>query len=481
MMNMEDNLDLSEYRAQEEDTCRIIGITKHKYRGDFQRDRDRILYSKEFRRLSGKTQIFVTGSDDNIRTRLTHTIEVAQIAETISERLHLNSMLTRAIALGHDIGHTPFGHVGERTLNYVMNGCYGYHGYENMPQEDKGFKHNLQSVRVACSLEQNLDENNGGLNLTKYTLWGMMHHSELTYKKCEYCKGGSECRYKNNGKKCPGIFSVDYYNTLPYKPNDKLDWTLEAVIVAYADEIAQKHHDLEDGIYAGIIDIEKICDCLTDTFKFDEKIISGVGNVLKKDKSHQIRELSKIIVDSYVSAYSAVLFEQFTKIISCLKLEGKNDWKENVYEYVSRQGKNIIKYFDFTDEFKKADNSFSEYLKNNILSSYLAQCMDGKASYIIRQLVKAYLTNPQQLPDNTIISIIKDWDNIHSVTGTDAGKYMTEASKARDRLKDLIKDDDYAIGRILLRRICDHIAGMTDQYAMSCFERLYGSKGYEYR
>ena len=123
---MDNYTDLSRFKARSEDTCRLFEIEEHAFRTNFQRDRDRILYSTEFRRLSGKTQIFVTGSDDHMRTRLTHTLEVAQIAETISERLQLNSMLTKAIALGHDIGHTPFGHVGERTLNYLMNGCFSY-------------------------------------------------------------------------------------------------------------------------------------------------------------------------------------------------------------------------------------------------------------------------------------------------------------------------------------------------------------------
>lgn len=96
---------------------------EHKYRNKFERDRDRILYSKEFRRLSGKTQVFVTGFDDHVRTRLTHTLEVSQITKTICKELKLNEGLGEAIAIGHDIGHTPFGHIGERTLNYIMTGC----------------------------------------------------------------------------------------------------------------------------------------------------------------------------------------------------------------------------------------------------------------------------------------------------------------------------------------------------------------------
>lgn len=482
----------SKFAAKEENSVRLHEIEPHAYRSSFQRDRDRILYSKEFRRLSGKTQIFVTGSDDYTRTRLTHTLEVAQIAETISERLGFNSMLTRAIALGHDIGHTPFGHVGERTLNYIMNGCMPYYGFsDNLTEADKGFKHNLQGVRVACCLEQNYDgpSNKYGLNLTKYTLWGIQNHSSLTYKECEFCKNNKECRYKNRDKQCDGKLSVGYYNKLPYKPNEKYEWTFEGIIVAYADEIAQRHHDVEDGIYAGIIEPVHLCDYMMELFSFDEKVCEELKEI-KADfqethygsKSVAIQKLSRLIVDKYVTDFTNHLNDTIKELEEKLNLstDTEHEWKEKIYTHAKIYEKSIVKYFGFSDELKAADDKFSEYLFNHILFSNLAQSMDGKASYIIRQLVKAYLTNPQQLLDGTIILIIRDWCNENAVLETDAEKYMTEASRARQRLKDLIKKDDPIINNILLRRICDHIAGMTDQYAMASFERLYGSKTYNF-
>ena len=113
----------SVFAADDQAAVRDYNENQHAFRTRFQRDRDRILYSKEFRRLSGKTQVFVAGFDDHVRTRLTHTLEVAQIANTILRQLGLNELLGEAIALGHDLGHTPFGHIGERTLNYILNGC----------------------------------------------------------------------------------------------------------------------------------------------------------------------------------------------------------------------------------------------------------------------------------------------------------------------------------------------------------------------
>ena len=116
----------------------------HSYRSNYQRDRDRILYTATFRRLIGKTQIFNTGMGEHYRNRLTHTLEVVQIATTISKCLGLNMELTEAIALGHDIGHAPFGHIGERTLNYIMNNCdiLDKYGVE-LKKGQRGFKHNL--------------------------------------------------------------------------------------------------------------------------------------------------------------------------------------------------------------------------------------------------------------------------------------------------------------------------------------------------
>lgn len=172
-------------REHEEQECDI--------RTAFQRDRDRILHSKSFRRLKRKTQVFLAPESDHYRTRLTHTLEVSQIARTISRALRLNEDLTEAIALGHDLGHTPFGHEGERALNSLCPG---------------GFKHRLQSLRVVEKLE-----NNGkGLNLTYEVRDGIVNHS------------------------------------MSGNPS-----TLEGQVVKFADKIAYINHDVDDAIRAGIL------------------------------------------------------------------------------------------------------------------------------------------------------------------------------------------------------------------------------------
>lgn len=172
-------------RARPEAQCELRTV--------YQRDRDRIIHSKAFRRLKQKTQVFLSPQGDHYRTRLTHTLEVSQIARTIARAMQLNEDLTEAIALGHDLGHTPFGHAGERALNALMPG---------------GFKHNEQSVRVVNHLEKN----HRGLNLTAEVLDGLACHTAGTWAK-----------------------------------------TMEGGVVRYADRIAYMNHDIEDAISAGVL------------------------------------------------------------------------------------------------------------------------------------------------------------------------------------------------------------------------------------
>ncbi len=183
----------SKGREIEEEKCQI--------RTAFQRDRDRILHSKSFRRLKHKTQVFISPEGDHFRTRLTHTLEVAQVGRTIGRALGLNEDLIEAIALGHDLGHTPFGHTGERILNKL---------------NPKGFKHNEQSLRVVDLLE--LRTNGKRLNLTYEVRDGILNHSGEN-------KGGN---------------------------------TLEATVVSLADRIAYINHDIDDAVRAGILNAESI-------------------------------------------------------------------------------------------------------------------------------------------------------------------------------------------------------------------------------
>jgi dGTPase len=204
-------------------------------RTDFQRDRDRIIYSKAFRRLKHKTQVFISPEGDHYRTRLTHTLEVSQIARTLARGLRLNEDLTEAIALGHDLGHTPFGHAGERVLDDVCS---------------FGFKHNEQSVRVVEVLEKDRQ----GLNLTWEVREGIRGHTG---------------------------------NSIPT--------TLEGQIVRYADKIAYINHDIEDAIRGGIItekDIPRDCsEVLGNTSS--KRINNMIVNIIKNSQDGQCIRMSR--------------------------------------------------------------------------------------------------------------------------------------------------------------------------------------------
>ncbi len=237
---------------------RLIPMEKCDLRSEFQRDRDRILHSKTFRRLKHKTQVFLSPTGDHYRTRLTHTLEVSQVARTIARALRLNEDLVEAISLGHDLGHTPFGHAGERTLNSLMQA---------------GFEHNKQSLRVVDVLEK--------LNLTYEVRDGILCHT-----------GSRQAE------------------------------TLEGQIVRYADRIAYINHDIDDAIRAGILsegDIPKhISEVLGDTHgkRIDSlvrAVISGSGDgEIKMPPAIQtiMDELRQFMFDNIYNSHSLAKKEE---------------------------------------------------------------------------------------------------------------------------------------------------------------------------
>lgn len=474
-----------QFAADPEDIGRINKEDKHAFRNKFQRDRDRILYSKAFRRLSGKTQVFVAGFDDHVRTRLTHTLEVVQITKTICRKLQLNEDLGEAIALGHDIGHTPFGHMGERTLNYIMTGCDLIKGInDNMKDEYKGFKHNLQGLRVAMDLEK-ISRDFNGLNLTPYTLWGIMNHTNTDYKDCNNkFSENNVCGLRRALKKCPGfdkMFSLNFYNKYKDEVKDDECWTVEALIVGQADEIAQRHHDIEDGLEANIVDKDELIEMIQDNFKDWLKEKSWYDELeklkLEKDKTYYLPKLSKIIVDFLVTKYIDSLKKTLEELISDYNINTKEDFNKVKFEIYQDKGNALFDLFKFRGSLKKKDKKFQNFLKNRILNSFLAQSMDGKSNYIIRQLFKAYVTNPQQLPDKTIYTLYKsflprdEWIKYENLS------FSKVVGQLRNELhNNYFTKSNEEFNMILLRTICDYIAGMTDRYAMEQYELLYGSK-----
>lgn len=499
---------------------------EHPIRSKYQRDKDRILYSKAFRRLSGKTQVFLAGNDDHARTRLTHTLEVAQISRTIAKSLGLNEELTEAIALGHDIGHTPFGHVGERMLNRIMNGCYEIGDFNNeyeVLNNMKGFKHNWQSIRVATELEPSM-------NLTDYTLWGILNHSEIENGGCEVKGEDQSCLLRHEtDRKCSinleGKESLSFYKNMKVKYICVYDriaekWSFEGLIVQLADEIAQRHHDIEDALEYNIIYEDELCDKLKEIFTFDKymqiiKQEDEINNMEEFSKSieehkknlHDVEDsISKGNVDVYKSKFSKFIVNLLTtdvilntknklnKIIDEYKIKDKCDFyskKTKIKNY-----KSVVSFSNFISE---QDKQLKSFLKNRILNSHKAQTMDGVGQYIIRELFKAYIINPQQLPDKTIIKLFEnlykeneDELNKYKYLDKNSEKYLDKynVGELRNKLSEYhynrksennVNNDDIDYKKYksqLLRTVCDYISGMTDKYTIEQHRKLYNIINY---
>lgn len=451
------------------------------YRSEFQRDRDRILYSKAFRRLSGKTQVYLCGSDDHLRTRLTHTLEVAQIARVIASNLKLDETLTEAIALGHDVGHTPFGHVGERTLNLIMNGCDRIAACQSeMTSRHKGFKHNWQSVRVASDLERLYE--GPGLNLTNFTLWGMLHHTRCAWRSCDYlhvANGQDRCYLKRMPSDCERAGQLDVSFYAPYRKYTLLNksgsgaWSFEALVVAIADEIAQRHHDVEDGLRTGAIAQHELLTEITE--RFDHYLDSEDRSFLDQLRAHEgdvgrfIPFVSKLVVGLLSKKVIHHSIDQLNQLIDDQGFESRKDFKAG---YKSLQPADVAAVIGFPPEFERREAKFQSFLKNRILDSFEVQRMDGKGRFIIRQLFKAYVTNPRQLHDSTIISIFTRYDPPSYQSGPH-GRSVLGQMRRQVGLADARSDSRFQL--VLLRAICDHVAGMTDSFALDEYARLYGS------
>lgn len=233
-------------------------------RTEYQRDWERVIHSKSFRRLEDKAQIYTLSKGDHFRTRLTHSLEVTQIARGIARELNLNEDLVEAIALAHDLGHTPFGHVGERTLNEILKD----EGVEG------GFKHNFQGVKVVNYLEEKYGEFEG-MDLTYQVMEGILKHTKIC--DCDYKESCPDSN-KIKGLNCEyNFYNIDKFlcngKTSFLHPEYNFATTVEGQIVAIADEIAQRAHDLDDGIASKIIDENKLLVQLKDMAKRNLKDI----------------------------------------------------------------------------------------------------------------------------------------------------------------------------------------------------------------
>ena len=308
----------------------------HEYRTEFQRDRERIIHSRAFRRLEYKTQVFVNHEGDHYRTRLTHSIEVAQIARSIARALRLNEDLAESIALAHDLGHTPFGHTGEHVLNELLNGR-------------GGFEHNRQSLRVVELLEKRY---NGfpGLNLTWETREGIIKHS--TY--------------------------YDHPEVSVYAPEEQP--SLEAQIIDFADEIAYNNHDLDDGIASRILDLEEVM-----SLKIWRMACSraGIGDELQRDRKLMV----STVIRTMINLLATDFIDTLRKNAERLAIDS--------YDMVRRCSEKPV---GFSPEVEEANRELKLFLKKNLYRNYRVVRMGIKAEKVIRDLFNLYMDHPNALP-----------------------------------------------------------------------------------
>ncbi len=269
-------LELASYAAREETSKgRTYSEENPFHRNQYQRDRDRIVHSSAFRRLEYKTQVFVNHEGDMFRTRLTHSIEVAQIGRTIARALELNEDLTEAVCLAHDLGHTPFGHAGQDELNDCM-------------RDFGGFEHNLQSLRVVELLEEKYAEF-PGLNLMYETKEGILKH----------CSRKNAIELGEMGKRFL----------------ENLQPGLEAQVANIADEIAYNNHDVDDGLRAGLITVEqmKVCELF---FNHRETVKNQWPNLQEKRMIHEIvrRMINSLVTDLVDMSRDQISSQQLNNI-----------------------------------------------------------------------------------------------------------------------------------------------------------------------
>ena len=355
------------------------------FRSPFQRDRDRIIHSSAFRRLKHKTQVFVEHEGDYYRTRLTHSIEVSQVARTIAGVLGYNEYLTEAVALAHDLGHTPFGHTGEDALNALM-APYG------------GFDHNAQALKIVTSLERHYAEFDG-LNLTWETLEGIAKHNgpvtgELAYALAEYdAEHDLELGSYASG---------------------------EAQVAAIADDIAYNNHDLQDGLRAGLFDVDEIRELPLIGPAFDAVDARYPGLDRQRQRHEGLRRVFGAMVEDVL-------------VTSKQRLQ---DLNPGSVDDIRHAGTPVVR---FSGHLWADLKQIRAFLFARMYRAPAVLVMREQVTQVVEDLFPAFLADPTMLPAEWRDDVARVEDETH-----------------------------------LARIVGDYIAGMTDRFALETHRKLFG-------
>ena len=393
----ERNVLLAAYASQSaESRGRLISEPCSPTRSDFQRDRDRIIHCTAFRRLAHKTQVFVPHEGDHFRTRLTHTIEVSQIARALARALGLDEDLAEALALAHDLGHPPFGHAGEDVLNECLKPV-------------GGFDHNAQALRIVTKLEKRYAVFDG-LNLSWETLEGLVKHNGPLVRQ----DGQAMPRFKNG---LPAAF-LEQESRWPLNLHEFSSG--EAQVAALADDIAYNAHDLDDGLRAGLFQLEDL-----NSVDFLKELLGEIsGKYPSLEFARIMHELGRRVITRLVEDVIAESWQRLATL-------------RNVTE-VRVLGRPAVA---FSPAMAIAERSIKAFLHPRMYRHPKVMKVRLEAADLLQSLFAAYAGDPGQMP----------------------GEWAREA-----KLKSAQS------GGKVLRVIGDYMAGMTDRYAIGEYARLIG-------
>jgi dGTPase len=318
--------------------------SEHALRTCYQRDRDRVIHSSSFRRLEYKTQVFVNHEGDNYRTRLTHSLEGAQIGRTVARALGLNEELTECLVLGHDLGHTPFGHSGERVMDEMM-------------REHGGFEHNRQTLRILEVLEERYPDF-PGLNLTWEVREGIIKHRP----------------------------DADATVDAEYAPGEAP--TLEAQLVDTVDEIAYNNHDIDDGLRSGMFTVDDI----RATRLFRDAHDAALAEGIRDERLARYQAVRRII-----NRCSADLLEATLRSVTAARVENAEDVRRAI-------GRLVV----YSPEMAASVKELKEFLFANMYRHYRVVRMGDKAGRILRDLFQSFVGEPRQLPPRYYAQIERD-------------------------------------------------------------------------
>ena len=389
----------------------------------FQRDRDRVLHSRAFRRLKHKTQVFVPHLADHPRTRLTHTLEVAQAGRTIARALALNEDLVEAIALGHDLGHTAFGHTGETVLKDILAGRVPEVSlFPEVVAAAGTFKHNYHSLRVVDLLERRYEH--PGLGLTDQVREGILKHTS---------------------------WSEDFEFPLPNKKGLALADAchFEGQVVAVADEIAQQTHDLEDGLRAGSVRLDEV-----EALEIAQVVIEKLGQEYRKEDRRWLRQ--NLLIRGMISLFVTDVIKNSAEMLRMLAAK---------HGFTDRQtflaAKPVISRAAvwFSDDVHQLFIELKTFIYRFIINHPQVNRQDWRARKVMTALFRAFWLNPRTLPSYVLLRARDELDF----------PYLREiplgvvAKEVRDR---------YHTSPGFVRLVVDHLAGMSDRFALEEFRSL---------